>query len=98
MKNHLQNHGTTVTKAVALSYKPAVDSAPRVVAKGKGRTAQVIIKLAQDHGIPIQKDPSLVELLSQLEISATIPEELFQAVAEVFAFLYRVDQTLISSK
>ena len=80
-------------EAVALSYQKNVESAPVVIAKGKGDTAENIIKVAKEHQIPIQEDPSLVALLGQLDINESIPEELYQAVAEVFAFIYRIDQS-----
>ena len=46
----------------------------------------------KNHDIPIQEDPSLVELLSQINLNQQIPEELFKVVAEVFAFIYRLDR------
>jgi flagellar biosynthesis protein len=78
--------------ALALSYNSQNGSAPKVVAKGNGIVANNIIQKAKEHNVPIQEDPSLVQLLSQLQINESIPEELYQAVAEVFAFVYRVDQ------
>ncbi|WP_246939989.1 EscU/YscU/HrcU family type III secretion system export apparatus switch protein [Bacillus pinisoli] len=81
-------------EALALSYDPITNSAPKVVAKGKGLVAENIIQKAKENNIPIQEDTSLVELLSQLQINESIPEELYQAVAEVFAFVYRVDREL----
>lgn len=79
-------------KAVALSYESSQNIAPRVVATGKGKVAERIIEKAKEHHVPIQKDPSLVELLSQLEMNEVIPEQLYSAVAEVLAFVYRADQ------
>ena len=74
-----------------LKYEENQDVSPRLIAKGKGIIADHILKEAEKHDIPIRKDPSLTELLSQLEINQSIPEELYQAVAEVFAFIYKVD-------
>jgi flagellar biosynthesis protein len=78
--------------AVALGYNPTSHDAPKVMAKGKGIVAQTIIEKAVKNDVPIQEDPSLVELLSQLEINERIPEELYQAVAEVFSFIYKLDK------
>lgn len=83
---------STRTEAVALSYNEEKANAPIVVAKGKGKVAENIIAKATDYEIPIQADPSLVELLSQLDMHETIPEQLFEAVAEVFAFIYKIDK------
>lgn len=81
-------------KAVALRYDKEQDMAPKVVASGKGLSGESIIKRAKENNIPIQEDPTLVELLAELNINETIPEELFQAVAEVFAFIYRTDKRI----
>lgn len=80
--------------AVALSYDMEQNTAPIVKAKGKGIVAEEIIQRAKEHNIPIQEDPTLVELLSQLEINEAIPEELYEVVAEVFAFIYRIDKNI----
>ncbi|NUK29101.1 EscU/YscU/HrcU family type III secretion system export apparatus switch protein [Parageobacillus sp. VR-IP] len=79
-------------QAVALSYDANVQEAPIVVAKGKGYVAEAIIAAARQHGIPIQEDPSLVQLLSELEVNEMIPEDLYALVAELFAFIYRLDR------
>lgn len=82
----------TRKEAVALSYDPEVSDAPKVIAKGKGKIAENILERAQEHDIPVQEDPSLLELLGQLNVNETIPEELYQAVSEVFAYIYRLDR------
>ncbi|ARJ40020.1 hypothetical protein SporoP8_14695 [Sporosarcina ureae] len=82
----------TRKEAVALSYDPEVSDAPKVIAKGKGKIAENILQRAQEHSIPIQQDPSLLELLGQLNVNEMIPEELYLAVSEVFAYVYRLDR------
>lgn len=77
-------------KAVALRYDQDKENSPRVVATGKGATAENIIKIAQLHNLPIQEDADLVELLSKVELDKEIPEKLYVAVAEVFRFLYDI--------
>lgn len=79
-------------EAVALSYLPEENGAPKVIAKGKGKIAENILERAKDHDIPIYEDSNLVQLLGQLDLNEAIPDELYQAVAEVFAFIYRLDQ------
>lgn len=79
-------------KAAALSYNKIEDCAPKLIAKGVGETADEIVQLAKEHQIPIQENVTLVEMLSQLEINETIPEQLYEVVAEIFAFIYKVDQ------
>jgi flagellar biosynthesis protein len=85
-------------QAVALSYESVKDDAPRVLAKGAGFVADRIIERAREHQIPVQEDASLVELLGQLTINEKIPEELYQAVAEIFAYIYKVDQHVKKEK
>lgn len=79
-------------EAVALTYDKSGGDAPFVSAKGKGLIADSILAKAKEHDIPVQEDPSLVELLGKLNINEQIPEELYGAVAEVFAFIYKADQ------
>jgi len=76
-------------KAAALRYDKKKENAPRVVAKGEGKSAENIIKIAQLHNLPIQKDEDLMELLSKVELDKEVPEALYKAVAEVFSFIYK---------
>ncbi len=75
-------------KAVALRYDQKKENAPRVIASGRGESAENIIRIAMLHNLPIKKDEDLVELLSKVEIDREIPENLYVAVVEVFKFLY----------
>ena len=79
-------------EAIALSYDPQKSSGPTIVAKGKGKIAENILEKAAMHEVPVYEDPNLVELLGQLDLNTSIPEELYQAVAEVFAFIYHLDE------
>ncbi|MGM9924148.1 MAG: EscU/YscU/HrcU family type III secretion system export apparatus switch protein [Bacillus sp. (in: firmicutes)] len=79
-------------EAVVLTYDPDKDAAPKVIGNGKGKIAESIINAAKANNIPIQTDPSLVELLGKLNINESIPVELYEAVAEIFAFIYQVDK------
>jgi len=76
-------------KAAALQYDKKTDSAPRVVAKGSGIIADKILQLAKEHHIPIKEDLRLVEVLAQLDLYQEIPPELYRAVAEILAFIYK---------
>lgn len=78
--------------AVALRYHQDRDASPRVIAKGKGAVAEKILELAQKHNIPVRDDPDLVALLAQLDLGDAIPPELYPAVAEVLAYVYRANQ------
>lgn len=81
---------TDSKKAVALKYEAEKDTAPKVVAKGRGFIAQKIIELARQHGVPMKEDDALVEVLSKLDIYEEIPVELYKAVAEILVFVYQV--------
>lgn len=77
--------------AVALKYEASRMHAPQVVAKGVDETAQRIRKLASEHGVPLVESPSLARQLYQsVELEGFVPGELFQAVAEVLAYVYRL--------
>ena len=86
----------TGTEAVALSFDPAKDRAPKVAAKGEGDLAEEIIRLALEHGIPIKYDPDLLQVLSKLDVGQAIPEEAFLVVAELLAFIYWVNQEMVT--
>jgi flagellar biosynthesis protein len=72
--------------AVALNYDGI--KAPRVTAKGRGKTAEQIIDLAKEHNIPLHTDVVLVDVLSKVPLGDEIPRELYLAIAEVIAFAY----------
>ncbi len=78
--------------AIALRYLREKDPSPRVVAKGRGELAEKILALAREHGIPVHPDADLAEVLVQLDLGKVIPEELYQALAEILAYLYRMNQ------
>ena len=78
-------------KAVALKYDGQKDVAPRVMAKGRGDIAEKIIAVAKEHDVPLYEDPNLVQVLEALELETEIPPELYRAVAEVLAFIYRLN-------
>lgn len=78
-------------KAVALKYEKEKDAAPRVVAKGRGSVAEKIIETARVHNVPLHEDKNLVEVLETLDLETEIPPELYRAVAEVLAFIYRLN-------
>jgi flagellar biosynthesis protein len=79
------------TQAVALAYE-ASDGAPRVVAKGRGLLAEEIIERAKTAGVFVHESPDLVNLLMQVDMDERIPPELYVAVAEMLAWLYRLEQ------
>jgi flagellar biosynthesis protein len=78
-------------EAIALAYRQT-DAAPRVVAKGKGLVAEEIIAKAKEHGVFVHESPELVALLTQVDIDEHIPPQLYMAVAELLAWLYRIEQ------
>jgi len=77
-------------KAVALSYEKE-RGAPVVVATGQGAIAEKILQKAREAGVEVVADPDLVELLAGIPLGTEIPPELYQAVAEILAFVYRVN-------
>ncbi len=77
--------------AVALAYSQT-DAAPRVVAKGRGLVAEQIIARAHEHGVYVHESAELVALLLQVDLDQHIPPQLYLAVAELLAWLYRLEQ------
>jgi flagellar biosynthesis protein len=80
-------------KAVALKYNQKKDGAPRVVAKGRGEIAEKIIQVAREHNVPLVEDQDLIQILEALDLETEIPPALYRAVAEVFAFIYRLNRS-----
>jgi flagellar biosynthesis protein len=77
-------------QAVALRYQPNHDHAPKLVSKGRGYLAEKILELARRHNIPVRHDKNLLQVLSRLDLNEEIPPEIYKAVAEILAFIYRV--------
>ena len=78
--------------AAAMRYRQGEDPAPKLVAKGVGKIAEKIIAAAREARVPIYEDPDLLALLMTLNINEVIPSEMYVAVAEVLAFIYRMNK------
>ena len=76
-------------KAAALGYDRGTDQAPRILARGGGDVAARILARAEEHGIPVEQDPDLLQCLGSLEVGCEIPVEAYAAVAQILAFLYQ---------
>ncbi|GAB6847290.1 EscU/YscU/HrcU family type III secretion system export apparatus switch protein [Paraburkholderia kururiensis] len=78
--------------AAALLYDSQNDAAaPRVVAKGYGLVAEMIVQRAKEAGLYVHEAPEMVSLLMQVDLDARIPPKLYQAVAELLAWLHRLE-------
>lgn len=85
-----QQAGDGARKAVALQYGPG-DAAPVVVASGMGYMAEKIVEVAADSGVPVYEDDSLATVLAQLRLGQEIPEELYQAIVEIYLYFLKFD-------
>ncbi len=86
----------TPAEAVALTYHSGM-AAPRVVAKGHGLVAEEIIRRAQEAGVYVHESAELVALLMQVDLDEHIPPELYIAVAELLAWLYRLENDMATT-
>ncbi|WP_322010996.1 EscU/YscU/HrcU family type III secretion system export apparatus switch protein [Paraburkholderia sp. J12] len=77
--------------AAALAYDTPSDQAPRVVAKGYGLVADMIVQRAKEAGLYVHQSPEMVSLLMQVDLDAKIPPRLYQAVAELLAWLHQLE-------
>lgn len=77
--------------AVAMAYQTG-SPAPKVVAKGRGLLAEMIIERAREAGVFVHESPEMVSLLMQVDLDQHIPPELYRAVAELLAFIYFLEQ------
>ena len=80
-------------KAIALTYQKS-NHAPKVVAKGSGFIADRIMATAKQNSVPIYQNKTLASMLMAIELDREIPPELYQAVAEVLAYIYYVDKKM----
>lgn len=78
--------GRSKKTAVAVAYEPG-ERAPKIIATGKGYTAERIIEKAKEENIPFYRDDKLAKTLSKLEIGEMIPPELYEVVAEILVFV-----------
>ncbi len=83
-----------MTQAVALRYEGADGGAPEVVAKGRGPIAEAIIARAREAGVYVHESPQLVQLLMNVDLDAQIPPTLYVAVAELLAWIWRIEHEL----
>ncbi|WP_353661764.1 EscU/YscU/HrcU family type III secretion system export apparatus switch protein [Hydrogenimonas sp. SS33] len=85
-------------KAAALRYDANKEKAPKVVASGKGEIALKIIEKAKAFDVPLFQNPTLADALLSQEVGTEIDPRLFQAVAEVFVWLMRAEESVQMSK
>ena len=85
-------------KAAALAYSEYQDHAPRVVASGQGVVAEAIIKRALEFDVPLFCNAELVDSLVKMDINSNVPQELYQAVVDVFIWLQRAEESASLSK
>jgi len=81
--------------AVALGYDQSVGAAPKILAAGFGNVAKSILSVAREHDVPIHHDTPLTNLLARVPVGQEIPEQAYQVVAELLAFLYQADQNML---
>ena len=84
-----ENKRASAGRAVALQYGNS--SAPVVVASGMGYLAEKIVEVAADSGVPVYEDNSLATILSQMEMGREIPEELYQAIVDIYIYFLQFD-------
>ncbi|WP_240475046.1 EscU/YscU/HrcU family type III secretion system export apparatus switch protein [Terasakiella pusilla] len=77
--------------AVALSYAGIEDTAPEILASGRGAIAEQILQIAFEQGVRVREDADLAQVLGLLDVGEEIPVEAFAAVAEILAYVYRAN-------
>lgn len=78
--------------AIALKYDKDKDNAPRVIAKGMRLKAEKIRELAKAAGVPVMRNVGLANALYRVDVGEQIPEDLYDAVAEVLTFIFSLQQ------
>ncbi len=85
------NNKKKMKQAVALRYQREKDKAPVIIASGNGRIAERIVRIAQEHGVPVENNPMMTEALRKLKIGQEIPPELYEAVAVLLTHILELD-------
>jgi flagellar biosynthesis protein len=88
----MNSSGKKRTRAAAVQYDQKKDNAPKVVASGEGYVAEKIVELARQADVPVVEDAALVSALLVIELGEEIPGELYEAVARILAFIYKLDK------
>ncbi|OAJ60735.1 flagellar biosynthesis protein FlhB [Paraburkholderia ginsengiterrae] len=86
-----RTHGYRRSAAALVYDTQGRDPAPRVIAKGYGMLAEMIVQRAKEAGLYVHEAPEMVSLLMQVDLDARIPPQLYQAVAELLAWLHRLE-------
>lgn len=94
----MEQKGKKIKEAAALQYSPGDDRAPRIVALGKGDSAEKIIEIAKANDVPVYEDAKLAQTLSKLQVGDEIPEELYGVVAEILVFISNLDKSYVGGK
>jgi len=84
--------------AIALRFDPEKDTAPRIVAAGKGEVAEEIINLAEEKDVPVYQDGNLARDLSHYEVGAVVPGSLYEVIAEMLIFLYQLNESWLNER
>jgi flagellar biosynthesis protein len=85
-------HGRKREKAAAVRYDKDKNDAPIVTAKGEGLIARRIVEVARAADVPVVEDAALVSALLSLELGQEIPVELYEAVARILSWIYRLEK------
>lgn len=98
-EDNVQNQNTADNmrnkRAVAVKYT-SDQRAPKVTAKGKGYVADNIVNAGINNAVPVYKNQTLVNMLMAVELDREIPPEMYAAVAEVLAYVYRIDKNKVT--
>jgi flagellar biosynthesis protein len=86
------NNPKSIQQAVALAYEHG-DFSPKVLASGRGIVAEQIIQAALENQIYIHESKELVSLLMQVDLDDYVPEEMYRAIAEILAWVYKLEQS-----
>ena len=87
-----------VEVAIAIKYDREKDNAPRVIAKGMRLKAEKLKEIAKQYNIPMMKNVGLANALYRVDVGQEVPEELYDAVAEVLNFVFAFKQEQEAAK
>jgi flagellar biosynthesis protein len=83
--------------AIAIGGTGRAANVPKILASGKGEMAQKLLDYAEAQGMAIEKNSDLAQILINLDLGDSVPEEVFMAVAEILYYVYEVNDSLKKS-
>lgn len=90
--NHVKRRELSGPSAAVIRYDEGSGEEPKVVAHGRGSVAKKIMELAEEHNIPMEEDPGLLETLLDMDLGDSVPPQLYSVIAEILLLIEEIEE------